>query len=207
VARHAGVGTGTVYRRFPDKAQLVDALFESRFAEMLAVAEAALADDDPWDGFVRYLVGGAEMQIRDRALSELLLGEFQSSDRLRRARERILPSLTRLLERAHDAGVVRRDLAVTDIPLLQTMLKAVAELVGPDHWRRVVPIVLAGLRDDTEPLPVAALSVESLEAAMLSRAGSAPRDGRGRPRASGRSGGARRPDPSGSTSPRAGRRR
>src|ERR1700721_3342156 len=55
VARHAGVGVGTVYRRFPDKESLVEALFEERLAAMVALAEKALAEPDSWTGLVSFL--------------------------------------------------------------------------------------------------------------------------------------------------------
>jgi AcrR family transcriptional regulator len=58
IARHAGVGVGTVYRRFPDKNELIDALFEDRLKALCAAAEAALASDDPWDGLVLFLERG-----------------------------------------------------------------------------------------------------------------------------------------------------
>src|SRR6187551_3752942 len=70
IARHAGVGTGTVYRRFPDKALLIDALFESRIDSLLEVARTALARPDAWDGLVHFLEKSIEMQQADRGLKE-----------------------------------------------------------------------------------------------------------------------------------------
>src|ERR1700761_4755874 len=55
IARHAGVGVGTVYRRFPDKEQLIDALFEERIGEMLSAAGESLEMPDPWLALVRFL--------------------------------------------------------------------------------------------------------------------------------------------------------
>src|SRR5437763_16612288 len=51
IAHHADVGVGTVYRRFPDKELLIDALFEDRVEEFVVLAEESLADPDPWHGF------------------------------------------------------------------------------------------------------------------------------------------------------------
>src|SRR5690349_18328147 len=67
IARHAGVGVGTAYRRFPDKAELIQALFDDRVAQLLALAEAGLADEDPWRGFVGFLDGATELQANNRA--------------------------------------------------------------------------------------------------------------------------------------------
>ena len=74
IARHAGVGVGTVYRRFPDKDQLIDALFEARIGEILAVATASLEISDPWEALVHFLERSMELQVKDRALKELLHG-------------------------------------------------------------------------------------------------------------------------------------
>src|SRR3954451_8548625 len=62
VAHRAGVGVGTVYRRFPDKEQLIDALFESRLDQMAALAEDGLTDADSWRGLVTFLEGVLSLQ-------------------------------------------------------------------------------------------------------------------------------------------------
>ena len=67
IARHAGVGVGTVYRRFPDKEQLIDALFEERIEEIAAVARAATELDDPWEGLVGFFMRAQELQARTAA--------------------------------------------------------------------------------------------------------------------------------------------
>ena len=74
IARQAGVGVGTVYRRFPDKELLIDALFEERIEEIADVARAAADHPDPWEGLVDFLTRTQELQSRDRGLKELVLG-------------------------------------------------------------------------------------------------------------------------------------
>jgi AcrR family transcriptional regulator len=64
VAHHAGVGGGTVYRRFPDKAQLIDALFKERIEEFAELMNSALDDPDPWPAFVRFLEQSLELQAK-----------------------------------------------------------------------------------------------------------------------------------------------
>ena len=54
VARRAGVGVGTVYRRFASKEELIDGVFQQNFADMAAAADASLANPDPWDGLVTF---------------------------------------------------------------------------------------------------------------------------------------------------------
>src|ERR1700760_3898707 len=68
IARHAGVGVGTVYRRFADK----DALIDERLAAFSQLAEEALAYESPWAGLERFLVSSLEQQAADRGLRELV---------------------------------------------------------------------------------------------------------------------------------------
>src|ERR1700709_2058318 len=65
IAHHAGVGVGTVYRRFRDKEELIDALFDERMDAVLTVAEQALAVDDPWLGLEGFFVSILELQAVD----------------------------------------------------------------------------------------------------------------------------------------------
>lgn len=167
IAREAGVGIGTVYRRFANKEELVDALFEDKLAGVLEVGEAALAHEDAWDGLVLWVEGVSGILARDRGLKAVLLSEH-GRDRFARARAQIVPLASAIVQRAKDAGVVRPDLAVTDIPVLEFMLTSAAELtedVDPDLWRRYLVIVLDGLRvrrDAPSLLPVAPMAVGRL---------------------------------------------
>src|SRR5919199_5999469 len=72
IAHHADVGVGTVYRRFPDKALLIDALFEQRLEEIADIFRAALQDPDPWHGLTWLLERQYELQAKDRGLKEIL---------------------------------------------------------------------------------------------------------------------------------------
>ena len=149
IARQAGVGVGTVYRRFPDKEQLIDALFEARIDEIVDVARAAVDHPDPWEALVGYLVRMQEMQSADRALKEILLGGARGPERAVAARALIVPLVAQILQRAKNAGVVRRDIELTDLPLIQLAIGTVAEAsrdVAPDVWRRTMTLVLDGLR-------------------------------------------------------------
>ncbi len=91
IARHAGVGVGTVYRRFPDKEQLIDALFEDRLGEIVAVATESAEIDDPWLALVHFLERALELQADDRALKELLLSTTDGHARIERGRALIQP--------------------------------------------------------------------------------------------------------------------
>jgi AcrR family transcriptional regulator len=160
VARRAGVGIGTVYRRFPDKEQLVDALFEQRLDAMAALAEEAAAQEDPWAALVAFIERALEEQAADRGLKQLLLSSGEPGSRTRRVRERVKPHLEALVARAQAAGALRADVAAQDLPLLQIMLSGVTDCMGPDEpelWRRYLAVFLDGLRAhprEPSPLPV-----------------------------------------------------
>src|SRR3954453_1200131 len=72
IAHHAGVGVGTAYRRFANKGEVIDALFEESLQDLAAVATEALEDPDAWNGLVTYLERSLHMQFGDRGLNQLL---------------------------------------------------------------------------------------------------------------------------------------
>lgn len=184
IAREAGVGVGTVYRRFPDKQQLVDALFEERIEEMVDLVEKALAAADAWTGLRQFVLAAQELQVADRGLRELLLGAEGGAERVQRARRRIAPVMETLLARAQAEGTVRGDLALTDIATLQLAVGAIAEAtreIAPDAWRRTLAVMLAGIRtggEEHEEFTTAPLSLEQFERAMHVSTASAKRDSR-----------------------------
>ena len=126
VAHRAGVGVGTVYRRFPDKESLVGELFQDRIDAMVAVAEEACAADDPWAA-VSYLERMGETMAGDLGLRQMLLFATYGRDRFAYARERMRPVVARLIARAQAAGTVREDLSATDVPMIVCMLATAAE--------------------------------------------------------------------------------
>src|SRR3954470_882819 len=73
IAHHAGLGVGTVYRRFPSKEHLVEAMFVEQMDEIRDMAERALADPDPWEGFTSFLVNTAALHSSDRGLRDVML--------------------------------------------------------------------------------------------------------------------------------------
>jgi AcrR family transcriptional regulator len=172
VARQAGVGVGTVYRRFPDKAALADALFEERVDALAELATQAYSAEDPWSGLVTFMFAAAEMLSTDKGLRQLLMFAPYGHQRVGYARSRMRPAVGKLVERAQAAGQVRPDLGATDIPVLEFMIGATAEYareVRPDLWRRYLTLMLDALRparDSYTPLPVAELSVDELATAM-----------------------------------------
>ena len=148
VAHQAEVGIGTVYRRFPNKEALVDALFEKAIDGIVGLADEAYQFSDPWEGLVWFIEEATQLQAMDRGLRDVLLHSGHGRERVARARERIVPATSRLVQRAQADGRLRADIVPEDFPLLEMMVGAVAEYtsdVAPDLWRRYLGIVLDGL--------------------------------------------------------------
>src|ERR1700712_1251131 len=126
-AHHAGVGVGTAYRRFANKEEVIDALFEQQLARVAAVATEALQDPDAWHGLVSFLERSLEMQFGDRGLNQIMntptLGDARVSD----ARDRVAPMLMTLVDRAKRQGTVRADLDQTDLIFIQVALSAIMD--------------------------------------------------------------------------------
>src|SRR5436190_5496904 len=115
IARHAGVGVGTAYRRFAGKEELIEALFEDRLEQVPALAERSAADPDAFAGLVAFIQGAVELQSNDQGLKELFFGSPHAAARVREARERIFPAIEDMLARAKAAGQLRPDVGETDV--------------------------------------------------------------------------------------------
>lgn len=185
VARHAGVGVGTVYRRFPDKASLADALFDERIDALVALAEQAQAEPDAWAALVSFLERSAEILVSNRGLRQILMFAAEGHDRGICARERMRPAIESLIERAQADGQVRADLRPTDVPIIEFMVAAAAEYawqVRPTVWRRYLALILDALRPASasgRPLPEPELSpdemAEIVQSNPLSRRRASPK--------------------------------
>jgi AcrR family transcriptional regulator len=152
IARRAKVGVGTVYRHFPTKDDLVVALAGERFDRLAELARAALEVDDAWEGFCGFLRGGAEIQITDRALSEVMLDR---GDVMREHAERvdILGLVDALMNRAKAAGALRQDAEPEDVPMMICALGGAAEMTTMS-WERYLALAIDGLRaPGSTPLP------------------------------------------------------
>src|SRR3954464_4851450 len=119
IAHHAGVGVGTAYRRFANKEEVIDALFEERLRAVAGVANEALNNPDPWHGLVAFLERSLEMQFGDRGLNQIMNNSRLGDARVSEARDRIAPLIEQLVERAKQAGVIRSDLDQSDLIFMQ----------------------------------------------------------------------------------------
>jgi AcrR family transcriptional regulator len=148
IARTAGVGVGTVYRHFPTKGDLIAALVADRFERLAARAKEALAEEDPWQAFCDLMRFSAELQVRDRALSEIISSQPQLGQHEAVA-SGLVATTTELIAKAQKAGEMRKDAVIEDVPTLICGLGAVAAGSGnmPElNWDRYVEIMLDGLR-------------------------------------------------------------
>src|SRR3954466_13257829 len=125
IAHQAGLGVGTAYRRFANKEEVIDALFEERFQAVAAVAQEAAEDPDAWRGLVTFLERALHMQFGDRGLNEIMNNPHLGDARVAVVRDLVAPLLTKLVERAKDQGVVRPDLDQTDLIFIQVALSAI----------------------------------------------------------------------------------
>jgi hypothetical protein len=136
------------------------------------VATASLEMSDPWEALVHFLERSMELQVQDRALKELLNSTTAAHARVERRRRQIQPIVEAILARAQQAGVVREDLTITDLPLLQHAIGEVADYtreVSPEAWRRIMLIALDGLRPDRRrpsAMPVPPLDNEQFDCTM-----------------------------------------
>ena len=174
VARAAGVGVGTVYRRFPDKESLIEELFRDRIDAMVATAEQALTEPDPWQALVSYLDFAIALMAGNMGLRQLLMFSTYGKERITYARDQMRPVITRLVQRAQASGDLRPDFAGTDVKMIIFMLSSVAEYASvsrPDLWRRYLALLIDGLRparDTVSELPTPPPTAEDIEAAMCS---------------------------------------
>jgi AcrR family transcriptional regulator len=172
VAHHAGVGVGTVYRRFPDKSQLIEELFEQRLEDLVALARHALDEPDPWQALKTFLRRALELQANDRGVKDLITASTDGLDRVAKIRSRMMPIGLELIRRAQETGQVRNDIAAADLPIIQLMLSTLIDAsrdVSPDLWQRYLGLITRGLsaHPDQEPeLEIPPLQPEQVDNVM-----------------------------------------
>jgi AcrR family transcriptional regulator len=149
IADGAGVGVGTLYRHFPTKTALIDAIFERHLDEIAAAAREALTDPDPWDGLAAFLEHVVAAQAGNRGFAEIVATHLTEERLVAKARETVRPLLAELIARAQAAGSLRPDVTYEDISALLWTSGRVAVAtrdVAPRYWRRNLALALDGLR-------------------------------------------------------------
>ena len=149
IARRAGTGNATLYRRFPTRGDLIAAVFADRMTEHLEAVEAGLADEDPWRGFASYVEAVGVMQARDRGIADLVTMDVPSAPEIEALRSRAFDGLVRLVERAHAAGVLRADFTTQDVVVLlmaNAGLVERADGISAEASARLIHVLLDGFR-------------------------------------------------------------
>lgn len=172
ILRIAGVGSGTLFRHFPTKQDLLLAVLVQTFDSLAEEVERALAIDDPWEALVQVLTLTAQMQSKDQAFLASVGPELFTEPSLQASNEEMMGRIGLVIERAQDAGVLRDDIRATDLPFLVSAIGGATDsCVGcqatgsPELWRRYLQIVLDGLRPGgASPLPEPAPTLEQLKA-------------------------------------------
>jgi AcrR family transcriptional regulator len=146
IARKAGVGVGTLYRHFPNRLDVVEAVYQDDVQELADAAQRAVSTLEPgpavaafFDAFLRYA------QTKKALLTELRQAFEKNPDLRSRARETIDSSFDLVIERAKQAGVVRSDAYGSDVTQLLSPI-CTNESLSPDQTKRLMGMILDGLR-------------------------------------------------------------
>ncbi|WP_183407937.1 TetR/AcrR family transcriptional regulator [Nocardioides marmoriginsengisoli] len=152
IAAHAGVGVGTLYRRFPTKESLLTALVRGRFQEFTVIAtEIEATIEDPYDALATMMRRHAETVEDDAAfqLAMMSINSFQWEG-IEEDKSALNAVVLRIIERAQRAGAVRADLRIEEYGMLMCATTATMYFLHDRGvWRRHLEIVLDGLRSAT----------------------------------------------------------
>ncbi|MFE7562832.1 TetR/AcrR family transcriptional regulator [Kitasatospora sp. NPDC057500] len=172
IARRAGVGNATLYRHFPTRAALVDAVFRDPLADTMAVGERARTAPDAWVALTGYLDAVFTVLAADRGTNDLMTTRLQGVESLDSVHAHNRRTLELLLERGRAEGSVRPDATVEDVLFLLAALgravPALTAAASAESWRRPLALLVDGLRaaPATSPLPEPALTPDQLHAAL-----------------------------------------
>jgi AcrR family transcriptional regulator len=162
IAQRAGVGVGTLYRRFPTKEQLIEAVVNELLEQVHTAATTVLQNQPPGDGFAEYLLAVGWLQFEHAGCLARLWATADSE-----WRRRIQVVTQTLLTRAQEAGTVRPELVYEDVIMLFWSLRGVIEAtssISPEAWLRFLDLLLASLAPG-QPLEHPPLTPQQAEAA------------------------------------------
>jgi AcrR family transcriptional regulator len=149
IARHAGVGVATLYRRFPTRADLAAAAFERSMSKYTEAVDRALTNPAAGDGFRDLIFDLCELQARDAGLRDLLTTSFPARSTIEKRTGEAVEKLKELIGRAQVEGSIRADLVVADVVVLLLANSGVLAATGraaPGAWRRFAALMVDAFR-------------------------------------------------------------
>ncbi|MCY0950630.1 TetR/AcrR family transcriptional regulator [Streptomyces sp. H27-S2] len=166
IARRAGVGNATLYRHFPTRAALVDAVFRDQLTGTTEAGERARAAADAWTGLNDYLQAVFGTLAADRGTNDLMTTHVEGIEALDAVHAHNRETMELLLERGREEGAIRADVTTADIlfalAALGRAVPALTTATTPDAWHRPLALLLDGLRPAPAPLPGPALTTAQL---------------------------------------------
>lgn len=149
VAERAGVGTATIFRRFPTKDDLIAAIVEQRFRRLVEDTRRAAEIEEPGEALRQVMMVSVAGYVEDRLVAETVGTQLFHRPQLRELSVEVSACKEQALRRAQEAGEVRPDMTLADLSLLLAAIGFVGQRLdadAPDAWRRCFDIVLDGLR-------------------------------------------------------------
>lgn len=158
IARRAGVGPATLYRRFPTKEMLVTEAFTDQMRVCYDIVDKGLADPDPWHGFCLVIEELCALHARDRGFTAAFMSTFPHAMEFATDREQALRSLAELTRRAKSAGHLRADVVLDDLILVLMAnggIQATSPAARVAASRRFAALAIQGLHvsPGAPPLP------------------------------------------------------
>jgi AcrR family transcriptional regulator len=151
IAERAGVGVGTVYRHFPQRSDLIAAVFRQEIDACADAAPRIAAEYPPGEALSRWMQRYVDFIAAKRGLAAALHSGDPAYEALPLYfQKRLEPALQALLEAAAEAGEARSGFAAGDLLRAAASLSTPAHDVGPDHGRRMVALLVDGLRCGTK---------------------------------------------------------
>jgi AcrR family transcriptional regulator len=145
IAREAGVGVGTLYRHFPQRIDVVEAVYRDDVDQLVATADQVIAEFDPWPAVVAFLQAFARYAQGKRTFLNELHEAFDKHPELKlHSKERIDDAMDRIIRRAQDAGVIRTDVNGAELMQLVSPMCVNATL-SEDQSSRLLNMILDGL--------------------------------------------------------------